>query len=500
MRKSRWLRRTCAGLVLGLTAGLATQVPATSATAATPTPSQPAVINSLVQSYRQSIYDPRYSISTRDAQNGMAATRALLTDLASFGPGGTVRRALTIGSGISEITEASLAGTDVFVQGFVDLSPAEDVVVRSFVQRGGAALLTGDVPVTSTAPTFGFGQGAGPDRGHTAPFPGTITGPAHRITDGPFGAVSSYQTWYNVSSFTSVPSHATTLGTVAETGGPRSNLAVIERDALAPGSGPVVLTGDVDMFAAFPSRPNNPHDAATANANLIRNIFAFLTTEPAPLAVEAASVASSGETDEVAISAEVSGGTGATSVSWTVVAGDCTIDDPASAHTSFRCDNDGTVVLRVTATDASGATASDDVSIALSNEAPEPTANATASPSTITSGDTTIVAAPFSDVRGDLPLQCEAKEGTVVLATTTSDADGVCSVTVQPTVVGTHGIELYAIDADGARSQAAVATVEVTAPPQPQSKDDCKKDGWRRYSDPSFKNQGDCVSWVNQNS
>ena len=31
---------------------------------------------------------------------------------------------------------------------------------------------------------------------------------------------------------------------------------------------------------------------------------------------------------------------------------------------------------------------------------------------------------------------------------------------------------------------------------RPDSKDECKDGGWRNFSDPSFKNQGDCVSWV----
>lgn len=31
---------------------------------------------------------------------------------------------------------------------------------------------------------------------------------------------------------------------------------------------------------------------------------------------------------------------------------------------------------------------------------------------------------------------------------------------------------------------------------RPASKDECKDGGWRNFSDPAFKNQGDCVSWV----
>jgi hypothetical protein len=33
----------------------------------------------------------------------------------------------------------------------------------------------------------------------------------------------------------------------------------------------------------------------------------------------------------------------------------------------------------------------------------------------------------------------------------------------------------------------------------PQSKDDCKKNGWAAFTNPAFKNQGDCVSYVESN-
>jgi hypothetical protein len=31
----------------------------------------------------------------------------------------------------------------------------------------------------------------------------------------------------------------------------------------------------------------------------------------------------------------------------------------------------------------------------------------------------------------------------------------------------------------------------------PSSKQECKKGGWRKYKNPSFKNQGQCVKFVN---
>ncbi len=35
---------------------------------------------------------------------------------------------------------------------------------------------------------------------------------------------------------------------------------------------------------------------------------------------------------------------------------------------------------------------------------------------------------------------------------------------------------------------------------RPASKDDCKNGGWQTFNDPAFKNQGDCVSYVNAQS
>jgi hypothetical protein len=37
--------------------------------------------------------------------------------------------------------------------------------------------------------------------------------------------------------------------------------------------------------------------------------------------------------------------------------------------------------------------------------------------------------------------------------------------------------------------------LQVPAPTTPTSKDQCK-DGWKSFTNPAFKNQGDCVSFV----
>lgn len=42
----------------------------------------------------------------------------------------------------------------------------------------------------------------------------------------------------------------------------------------------------------------------------------------------------------------------------------------------------------------------------------------------------------------------------------------------------------------------SVPGATITPPPPPSSKDQCKKGGWQTFCNPKFKNQGDCVSYI----
>ena len=44
-----------------------------------------------------------------------------------------------------------------------------------------------------------------------------------------------------------------------------------------------------------------------------------------------------------------------------------------------------------------------------------------------------------------------------------------------------------------------VATYDFEPALTPVSKDQCKKDGWKTFNSPTFKNQGECVSYTNHN-
>lgn len=61
---------------------------------------------------------------------------------------------------------------------------------------------------------------------------------------------------------------------------------------------------------------------------------------------------------------------------------------------------------------------------------------------------------------------------------------------------GTYVVDLEARDAAGNKTAASVDTVTVTVKNVPRTKADCKNDGWKMYGD-MFKNQGQCVSYVN---
>ncbi len=63
---------------------------------------------------------------------------------------------------------------------------------------------------------------------------------------------------------------------------------------------------------------------------------------------------------------------------------------------------------------------------------------------------------------------------------------------------GTAGVGIFRQDTNwtpnGTVAMRITASPTLVAPPT--SKDQCKKSGWMAFNNPSFKNQGDCVSFV----
>jgi hypothetical protein len=62
---------------------------------------------------------------------------------------------------------------------------------------------------------------------------------------------------------------------------------------------------------------------------------------------------------------------------------------------------------------------------------------------------------------------------------------------------GNYTIDLEARDAAGNKDAGSVDMITVTVNNIPDNKDQCKNGGWETFSTLSFRNQGDCVSYVN---
>ncbi len=172
---------------------------------------------------------------------------------------------------------AALSNQEVIILGLFDpgmtLTATEQTSLLNFVRGGGALIYMGDNDrfATSNASVAGmFGVTYSNDPSATTA--SVIINPNHPILNGPAGVVSEYDGSGNAKGFFGgidrLGPHAhALLGT-----GNRTMVAVIERDVLQPGSGPVVFLSDVNGFMDVGVGGINRGD----NAVLFRNILAFV--------------------------------------------------------------------------------------------------------------------------------------------------------------------------------------------------------------------------------
>jgi hypothetical protein len=88
-------------------------------------------------------------------------------------------------------------------------------------------------------------------------------------------------------------------------------------------------------------------------------------------------------------------------------------------------------------------------------------------------------------------------DGTATYTFTPSDAFNTSGV--QTTITGTIQSADILIDVEGTADISNITVngvVQVLQVGPPTSKDQCKKGGWQAFNNPSFKNQGECVSFV----
>jgi hypothetical protein len=77
------------------------------------------------------------------------------------------------------------------------------------------------------------------------------------------------------------------------------------------------------------------------------------------------------------------------------------------------------------------------------------------------------------------------------------EPDDVVGPTVTGLVEGTYVFQLVVTDNLGAISAPDTVSITVEHIPAPTNKDQCKNDGWKVFTNPSFKNQGQCVAYTN---
>jgi hypothetical protein len=242
--------------------------------------------------------------------------RGVITNAANFGSSGTVNASFTIGAPRAlPLTTHSLDGVDVYFVAARDIDSSEAPVLQAFVQRGGALILNSNAPgffdATSwlgftMSPRVVYGDGPAPyDTTHRAPTPSSVVAGQtnNPVINGPFGSISTFNNWHTVAGFTTVPAAATVLARTTLTG-PDDNgsahnititnvatLAVIPAGNNGPGSGPIVISSDVDTYSnAYTTALGYPTDSlctltGTTNGTLARNTFAWIAAQkatPAP--------------------------------------------------------------------------------------------------------------------------------------------------------------------------------------------------------------------------
>jgi hypothetical protein len=228
---------------------------------AAPAATQPAAL--VIESYDAGRTDDEWGFT----EAFLAETRAYVQDPASFGPGGVVPRAFTVGPGVAVASAASLASADVFFTGWVptgSYTAAERTALRDFVLGGGTLIATTDDTAHTMVDTFGLTQGDGSG----FPTVNTITNSTHPIASGPFGAVASFNQYFNTGHYPTLGPDAVEVGRNPQ----GTSLAVIDPGVLGPGAGAVILVADVDVFSNGNTAPGG---GAVVNENLIKNIFAF---------------------------------------------------------------------------------------------------------------------------------------------------------------------------------------------------------------------------------
>jgi hypothetical protein len=211
------------------------------------------------------------TLSLRDS----ASLANLRSELATAFPGSTITATGTLTPAyLNNLDVLWIAGPTSNTTATTALSAAEQSALAAFVSSGkGVILVTDNDTFTATADAvhesfldpFGLDATGTLSGGQTSVV--TPAAPTHPVTNGPFGTVTSWSAnfpgWFNN------PGTATVLTRFGLT---QPSLAVLDRDAVALGSGPVIFVSDTHPFVDL--TPLN-------NRAVALNAFAHAVPEPA---------------------------------------------------------------------------------------------------------------------------------------------------------------------------------------------------------------------------
>jgi hypothetical protein len=216
---------------------------------------------------------------------GFDSTRIGDVNLITGFPAEQIRAALTANVpghvlvAASTLTPAFLSGVDLLIitnasgiSSSTVLLPAEQTALLDFVKSGKSAFILADgfaFSALSFVTPFGmFGEGR-----TTTIDVGPVTDLNHPIANGPFGQATTFTTYY-AGWFTDL-GPAAPIAVLGANG--LASYAAIDRDAISPGSGRVVLTTDASAFADA-----NDGGFFLANEALFNNSVDWLLAVPEP--------------------------------------------------------------------------------------------------------------------------------------------------------------------------------------------------------------------------
>lgn len=172
----------------------------------------------------------------------LAAYQAAITNPANFGPGGTVSTSISTVT-LSTVDSSSLAGVNVFVAPWwfnTDSAPY-NAAVESFFLNGGNLILLDDDPFTDgIAADLGF---------PTTSSDGSVSNGSSPLFNGPFGTAFDVTQSADVGQIDTSNLAAHGAFVCATNGSGQATAVCDPAGAYAPGSGALLVLGDVDMWS-----------------------------------------------------------------------------------------------------------------------------------------------------------------------------------------------------------------------------------------------------------